>query len=140
MPNFEKRGGIIPVVVQHVFLKDILMLAYTNKECFLETVETGIAVYYSTSNQARWKKGETSGNTQRVRKVLVDCDGDALIYLIEQKGSGACHTGAVSCFFRTIGGNTQFTVAKDLKKEDELKVFDISKIKVGYESVDQGTI
>ena len=139
-PNFEKRAGIIPVIVQDVFFKDVLMLVYTNEECFLETLKTGEAVYYSTSRQKRWKKGEESGNTQRVRKILIDCDGDALIYLVEQNGEGACHTGAVSCFFRTIGGNTQFTGAKDLGEKEFLTSLDISLLKVGYELVNQGNI
>ena len=138
-PAFDKRGGIIPVVVQDVNSGTILMLAYTNEACFLETMETGDAVYYSTSRNERWKKGETSGNTQRVRYAYIDCDGDALIYKVEQKGEGACHTGATSCFFRTIGGNK--ASAGGQPKVPVLGDFiEMPTIKVGWLVVDQTSI
>lgn len=100
VPNFAKRGGLVVVVVQDATTKEILMVAYTDEAGFLETLKTGEAVYYSTSRKERWKKGETSGNIQIVRDVLIDCDGDALIYVVDQMGGGACHTGARTCFYR----------------------------------------
>lgn len=140
-PNFEKRGGVIPVIVQDVNSGVVLMLAYTNEACFLETVETGDAVYFSTSRNERWKKGETSGNIQKVRGMFIDCDGDALIYKVEQKGSGACHTGAMSCFFRTIEGNAGYVGGKiNITEKDELPVINMPVVKVGWLYVDQSSI
>jgi len=100
--NFEKGGGLVPVVVQDARTKKVLMVAYANKEALEKTLRTGFAHYYSRSRKKLWKKGETSGNTQRVKQILLDCDGDTLLYLVEQKGV-ACHTGEYSCFFRTLG-------------------------------------
>ena len=98
IPNFEKRGGLIPVVAQDTRNMEVLMLAYVNKEAYQLTLKTGIATYYSTSRESIWVKGETSGNTQKIIKILIDCDADALIYVVEQEGIGACHTGTRSCF------------------------------------------
>ena len=78
------------------------MSAFVDEAGFRETLQTGEAVYWSTSRKERWKKGESSGNTQKVRGILIDCDGDAVIYLVEQTG-GACHTEAWSCFYRNVG-------------------------------------
>ena len=99
--DFEKGGGLIPVVAQDAKSGEILMLAYANKEAVKKTLETGYAHYYSRSRKRLWLKGEESGNKQRVHKILVDCDQDALIYLVEQKGA-ACHTGNRSCFYREL--------------------------------------
>jgi len=102
VPNFEKRGGLVTVVTQDVETKEILMVAYTDQSGFQETLKSGEAVYYSTSRKERWKKGETSGDYQVIHSIKIDCDGDALIYLVHQKGKGACHTGHRSCFYRLI--------------------------------------
>lgn len=99
--DFEKGGGLVPVVAQDIGSGEILMVAYVNKEALLKTLETGYAHYYSRSRRRLWMKGEESGSKQKVLKVLVDCDADALIYLVEQKGS-ACHTGSRSCFYREV--------------------------------------
>ncbi len=95
------QAGLVPVIAQDVETKEILMLAYANETALKKTVESGYAHYWSRSRKALWKKGETSGNIQRVLSILVDCDGDALIYLVNQKGN-ACHTGRRSCFYRTL--------------------------------------
>ncbi len=100
--DFEKGGGLVPVVVQDASTKEVLMVAYANREALEKTLKTGFAHYYSRSRRKLWKKGEISGNTQKVKRVLVDCDGDTLLYIVEQKGV-ACHTGEYSCFFRTVG-------------------------------------
>lgn len=133
LPNFKKRGGLITAIAQDIRTKMILMVAYTNEAGFRETLETGEAVYWSTSRKERWKKGETSGDTQIVRDILVDCDGDAVIYLVEQQGKGACHTGAESCFFRSCldFGSIQWPRSAtppfcNLKPEDLLAVQRIS--------------
>lgn len=109
MPNFEKRGGLVTVVVQDRNTKEILMVAFTNLAGFLETLATGETVFYSTSRGKRWKKGETSGNTQLVHSVRIDCDGDAIIYMVNQRGEGACHTGNRTCFYRSVTGSTLST-------------------------------
>ncbi|RUM45058.1 MAG: phosphoribosyl-AMP cyclohydrolase [Desulfurobacterium sp.] len=77
------------------------MVAYANREAIERTISTGYAHYYSRSRQKIWKKGETSGNVQKVKRILLDCDSDTLLYVVEQKGV-ACHTGEYSCFFRTV--------------------------------------
>ncbi len=99
--DFEKGNGLVPVVVQDIDTKVVLMLAYANKEALMKTIETGFAHYYSRSRRKIWKKGETSGNVQKIVKILLDCDEDTLLYLVKQKGV-ACHTGEYSCFFRTV--------------------------------------
>jgi phosphoribosyl-AMP cyclohydrolase len=96
-------NGLIPVVAQDAQTKDILMVAYANEEAVELTRTTGYAHYFSRSRQKLWKKGEESGHTQRVVRILTDCDEDTLIYQVEQRGA-ACHTGYRSCFFRTIDG------------------------------------
>lgn len=101
MPNFEKRGGLIPAVAQDCSSNEILMLAYVNEKAFRLSVETGYAHYFSTSKKEIWKKGDTSECFQRVHDILVDCDGDAIVYIVTQRGEGACHTMAHSCFFRS---------------------------------------
>ncbi|WP_254840053.1 phosphoribosyl-AMP cyclohydrolase [Natronomonas marina] len=96
--------GLLPAVAQDADSGDVLMLAYVSREALERTRETGYAHYYSRSREELWKKGATSGHTQRVEEVRVDCDGDALLYVVEQDG-GACHTGHESCFHRTVDGD-----------------------------------
>ncbi len=95
--DFKKGNGLIPVVVQDVKSKELLMLAYANKEAVEKTLSTGYAHYWSRSRKQLWMKGETSGHTQKIKRVIVDCDYDALLYVVEQKGS-VCHTGKDTCF------------------------------------------
>jgi phosphoribosyl-AMP cyclohydrolase len=95
--DFKKGNGLIPVVVQDVNSKKVLMLAYANEEALEKTLKTGFAHYWSRSRQKLWMKGETSGHTQKIKCVIADCDYDTLLYMVEQKGP-ACHTGAETCF------------------------------------------
>lgn len=95
------QDGLIPVIVQDVSTKEVLMLAYMNNEAIKQTIETKIATYYSRSRQALWVKGETSGYTQFVKTIAYDCDQDTLLLKVHQLGV-ACHTGNASCFFETI--------------------------------------
>jgi phosphoribosyl-AMP cyclohydrolase len=95
--------GLVPVVAQDVDTGEVLMLAYATRDAVARTRETGRAHYYSRSRDELWEKGATSGHTQSVREVRVDCDGDALLYRVDQTG-GACHTGYRSCFYRTLDG------------------------------------
>jgi phosphoribosyl-AMP cyclohydrolase len=95
--DWKKMDGLIPVVVQDSKTKEVLMLAYANKEALQNTVKTGKGTYWSRSRQELWVKGETSGHTQKIKRVVVDCDYDAVLYIVEQKGP-VCHTGAETCF------------------------------------------
>ncbi len=95
--DWAKCNGLIPVVVQDVKSKMILMLAYANPEALEKTLNTGYAHYWSRSRNKLWMKGETSGHTQRISRVAADCDYDTLLYVVEQKGP-ACHTGETTCF------------------------------------------
>lgn len=110
--NFRvKKAGekLVIAVVQDHESNDVLMVAFMNREALKRTLMTGKMHYYSTSRRKLWLKGETSGHNQLVKEVLVDCDGDALLFLVEQLGS-ACHEGYNSCFYRKLDG-------------DKLKVF-----------------
>ena len=107
--NFDKRGGLVPCVVQDVRNGQILMLAYVNEQALNTTFDKGMATFCSTSRDELWTKGETSGDFLKIIEVLPDCDQDALVYRVEPQGSGACHTkdpdtGATrkSCFYRGV--------------------------------------
>jgi len=95
--------GLIPVVCQEMDTGEVLMLAWMTSETLRTTLETGRMTYWSRSRQEVWVKGETSGERQWVREAAFDCDGDTLLFKVEQEGGGACHTGAHSCFFRRFG-------------------------------------
>ena len=100
-PDF--RDGLLPVIVQDAASRDVLMFAFMDPEAFRLTRETGIAHYYSRSRGKPWKKGESSGHLQHVKEMLIDCDRDCLLLLVDQDVA-ACHTGYRSCFYRTIDG------------------------------------
>ncbi len=95
-------NGLVPVVAQQAGGGRVLMLAWADRAALEQTRQTGYATYYSRSRARQWRKGEESGNVQRVREIRVDCDGDAVLYLVEQAGGVACHTGRESCFFRVL--------------------------------------
>ena len=97
------QNGLVPVVAQDAATGDVLTLAYANREALEKTLSSGEAHYYSRSRSELWRKGATSGNTQRVVEVRLDCDGDALLYRVEPRGP-ACHTGESSCFYTTLAG------------------------------------
>lgn len=94
-------NGLVPVIVQDAQTNEVLTLAYMNQEALIRTLELGETVFWSRSRQALWHKGETSGNTQAVVEIRVDCDADALLIRVQPAGP-ACHTGAVTCFYRTL--------------------------------------
>src|ERR687889_361819 len=98
------QNGLVPVIAQDATTGDVLTLAYANCEALEMTLSAGEAHYYSRSRSELWRKGATSGNTQRVVEVKLDCDGDALLYRVEPRGP-ACHTGQKSCFFTTLAGD-----------------------------------
>ncbi|MDJ0271937.1 MAG: phosphoribosyl-AMP cyclohydrolase [Candidatus Caldarchaeum sp.] len=94
-------GGLVPVVVQDVDTREVLMVAYANAEALRLTFETGFAHFWSRSRQRLWKKGEESGNIMHVVEVRVDCDGDTVLYIVKPTGP-ACHTGNKTCFYRKL--------------------------------------
>ncbi len=95
--------GLIPAIAQQHDSKDVLMLAWMNKEAIEKTLETGDVYYYSRSHQKLWRKGETSGHTQRLVEFRYDCDADTILLLVDQKGP-ACHTNRPACFFHAFRG------------------------------------
>jgi phosphoribosyl-AMP cyclohydrolase len=99
--DFKKGNGLIPVVVQDFESKELLMVAYVNKEALMKTMDTGYAHYWSRSRKKLWMKGETSGHTQKIKNIRADCDYDTLLYLVAQKGP-ACHTNKPTCFHNKL--------------------------------------
>ena len=95
--------GLVPVVTQDIINGDVLMMAWMNAESLSMTFAEGRMVYWSRSRQELWRKGDTSGDRQFVREAYYDCDGDTLLFKVEQEGNGACHTGARTCFFSRFG-------------------------------------
>jgi phosphoribosyl-AMP cyclohydrolase/phosphoribosyl-ATP pyrophosphohydrolase/phosphoribosyl-AMP cyclohydrolase len=95
--------GLVPAIAQCVDTGQILMMAWMNKESLGMTFAEGRMVYWSRSRQELWRKGDTSGDRQFVREAYFDCDGDTLLFVVEQEGKGACHTGERSCFYRSFG-------------------------------------
>jgi phosphoribosyl-AMP cyclohydrolase len=93
--------GLVPVIAQEVGSKDMLMMAWMNRDALLATLRLGEAIYWTRSRQKLWHKGEESGHTQKVKAIHLDCDGDTILLMVEQKDGIACHTGEHSCFFRT---------------------------------------
>jgi phosphoribosyl-AMP cyclohydrolase len=117
--DFDKTDGLIPAIVQDFDTNEILMLAYMNRAAWEKTLETGMATFWSRSRQSLWVKGETSGHMQEVKEVRVDCDQDAVILKVLQRGGAACHTGYRSCFYRRIDdGRLEVTGERIFNAED----------------------
>lgn len=117
--KFDEKG-LLPVVIQDAKTKEVLMLAYMNKQALTATLKKGLVHFWSRSRKKLWLKGESSGHTQKLKGIHVDCDLDALVISVEQKG-GACHTGYRSCFYRRLGKSGRLKVAGK-------KVFDPNKV------------
>jgi phosphoribosyl-AMP cyclohydrolase len=113
LPDFAKRGGLITAIAQDHATGEILMVAYMNEEAFRETLKRGEAVYWSTSRNELWHKGQSSGNTQALKSLRVDCDGDAVVLQVEQRGGAACHTGRRSCFYRLRDADGRWRVTSE---------------------------
>lgn len=113
-------NGLVTAIAQDHQTNEILMVAYMNEQTLRRTLESGTMTYWSRSRQKVWVKGESSGNTQDVKEVRIDCDGDAILFKVEQKGGAACHTGHRSCFYRKLEDGT-------LVETDE-PVFDPSSV------------
>jgi len=110
-------GGLVPVVTQESRSGDVLMVAFANRDALDRTLATGLAHYYSRSRGVLWQKGETSGHVQRVVEVRLDCDGDTILYRVEQTGP-ACHTGTRTCFSRVISGTAGQRDSEMVAEED----------------------
>ncbi|HIQ29860.1 MAG TPA: phosphoribosyl-AMP cyclohydrolase [Candidatus Caldiarchaeum subterraneum] len=104
--KFDEKTGLVPVIVQDVNTREVLMLAYANREALKLTMREGIAHFWSRSRRKLWMKGEESGNIQYVKEILLDCDYDAVLYLVEPTGP-ACHTGERTCFHNRLKKTTE---------------------------------
>jgi len=111
------KSPLIPAIIQDIHTKQILMLAFMNKEALQLTLETKQMYYFSRSKQRIWKKGESSGHTQALKQCFIDCDNDSLLFIVEQQGV-ACHTGSKTCFFRKL--NITNSKNKGIKKPNAL--------------------
>ena len=109
--------GLVPVIAQEVGSKDILMMAWMNRDAVLATLRLGEAVYWTRSRQKLWHKGEESGHTQKVKEIRLDCDGDTILLLVEQKDGIACHTGEHSCFFLQWDSNQSAWVDESVSQK-----------------------
>lgn len=118
--DFEKAGGLIPAIAQDYKTGEVLMMAYINDESWKLSLETSIVHYWSRSRSKLWKKGESSGNVQVIKDIRVDCDNDCVLFIVEQIGDAACHTGYKSCFYRKVEHGQLVT--------DGEKIFDPEKV------------
>jgi phosphoribosyl-AMP cyclohydrolase len=112
------RDGLVTVIAQDAASGRVLMVAWANREAVEETARTNMATYFSRSRGRLWRKGEESGHRQAVREIRLDCDGDVLLYAVEQAGGIACHTGRESCFYRVLDGECWNSVDPVLKDPD----------------------
>jgi phosphoribosyl-AMP cyclohydrolase len=108
--DFAKSGGLVTAIAQDDQTDEILMVAFMNEEAFRRTLETGEAFYWSRTREKLWHKGEESGNTQTVKAIYTDCDGDVVLLKVEQQGGAACHTGRRSCFFNKLESDSWIDV------------------------------
>ncbi len=119
--DFEKGKGLVPAIVQDYRSGKVLMLAYVNRASMEKTLATGEAHYWSRSRMEIWHKGGTSGHVQKIREILVDCDGDTVLFRVEQRGGAACHTGYDSCFHRKAGPGGELHIVGE-------KIFDPEEV------------
>ncbi len=128
-PKFDK-DGLLPAIATDASSGDVLMLAYMNEQALALSIETGIAHYWSRSRNQLWKKGETSGNMQRIVELRTDCDQDAVWISVEQQGAhskgggAACHVGYKSCFFRAVPTGNAPTHELQLEFKEQAPLFD----------------
>jgi phosphoribosyl-AMP cyclohydrolase len=113
-------NGLVPAIVQDAETDEVLMMAYMNAETLRKTLDTGRMTYWSRSREAEWVKGNTSGHVQHLKEARIDCDGDTLLFRVEQEG-GACHTGYRSCFYRRVEDEDDLV-------EDGTAVFDPDEV------------
>ena len=118
--DYEKSDGLVAAIAQDYRTREVLMIAWMNKEAFDETLVTGRACYFSRSRNRLWRKGEESGNVQIVHEIRVDCDRDAVLLKVEQVGDAACHDGYRTCFYRKVVNNELVT--------DSERIFDPKEV------------
>ena len=118
--NFAKGNGLIPAIVQDTETKEVLMLAYMNRQSWEATLQTGKATYWSRSRQELWVKGEISGHFQLLQAVFIDCDNDSILLQVKQLGGAACHTGYKSCFYRKLVGDDFVVVGEKIFNPQEV--------------------
>ena len=119
--DFEKGKGLLPAIVQDYKSGKVLMLAYLSRESWEKSLETGEAHYWSRSRQEIWHKGGTSGHVQKLKEIFVDCDGDTVLFRVEQVGGAACHTGYESCFYQKVDSSGDVIIVGE-------KIFDPEKV------------
>ncbi|MCX5848245.1 MAG: phosphoribosyl-AMP cyclohydrolase [Deltaproteobacteria bacterium] len=119
-PNFAKGDGLVPAIVQDAETKEVLMMAYMNRESWEATLQTGKATYWSRSRQKLWLKGESSGHFQLIKDVFIDCDNDTILLQVKQLGEAACHTGYKSCFYRKLSGEDFVVVGEKIFNPEEV--------------------
>jgi phosphoribosyl-AMP cyclohydrolase len=119
-PDFSRGDGLLPAIAQDAQTGEVLMLAYMNAESYDQTLATGQAIYYSRNRKKLWRKGEESGNVQKIKAIYLDCDRDTILLSVEQLGGAACHEGYKSCFFRQVTPEGLKVVAQ--------RVFDPEKV------------
>ena len=109
--------GLLPAISQDVSSGRVLMMAWMNRESLQLSVDGGYAVYWSRSRSQLWRKGETSGNRQKIEELRLDCDGDTLLLSVTQEGGIACHTGRESCFYRRLDGGSDWRATDDVLRD-----------------------
>lgn len=119
-PDFSKGDGLLPAIAQDAQSGEVLMLAYMNAQSYAETLSTGHAVYYSRSRKKLWRKGEQSGNVQKVLAIHLDCDRDTILLQVDQVGGAACHEGYKSCFYRRVTPEGLQVVGQRVFRPDEV--------------------
>ena len=118
--DFDKAGGLVSAIALDDATGDVLMLAWMNPEALRKTIDTGEAFYWSRSRNRLWHKGEESGHTQAVKSLFIDCDGDAVVMRVEQRGGAACHTGRRSCFSWKLENGSWVDVGERVFDPDEV--------------------
>lgn len=118
--DFSKNDGLVTAIAQDHGSGEILMVAFMNEESFRLTLELCEVVYWSRSRGKLWHKGEESGNVQKLKSLYIDCDGDAVLLMVEQMGGAACHTGRRNCFFRKLDGDGFIDVGVQVFDPDEV--------------------
>lgn len=112
--DFSKLNGLVPAIIQDFKTGEVLMLGFMNKESFEKTIKTKKATFFSRSRNKLWLKGETSGNFQEVKEILIDCDDDTILLKVNQVGEAACHTGFKSCFYRKLEEGKLINIGKKI--------------------------
>lgn len=119
-PDFDKGDGLVPAIVQDAETKEVLMMAYMNRESWEATLKNGKATYWSRSRQKLWLKGESSGNVQIIKAIFIDCDNDTILLQVRQIGEAACHKGYKSCFYRKFNDEDFVTVGEKIFNPEDV--------------------